>query len=108
MNRDDQQGIRRPSDHVEKFNDLPIATKEWLETRRRDDWDRIDKAIAFYDRMSPQEPKIKEALNYLERIRDRGKFFMWIVGGLLTVVFGFGVLSDHIVRVLNYFRGGHP
>lgn len=108
MSRDDQQDRQRPSDHVEQFNELPRATKEWLETRRRDDWDKIDKAMDFYDRMLAQEAKIREALAYLDRIRDRGKFFMWIVGGLLSVLFGFGVLSDHIVRLLSYLRGGNP
>lgn len=90
MDRDDQQGGHRPSDHVEQFKQLPRSTREWLQSRRKEDWDRIDRALAAFD-----------------RLQDRGKFLMWILGGLLTVFLGFGAFSDQVIRILNWLRG-HP
>lgn len=90
MNRDDEQDYRRPSDRVEKYNELPSSTRYWLETRRKDDWDRIDRALKFYD-----------------RVQDRGKFFVWLVMGGLTILFGFTASADQVIRILNWLRG-HP
>lgn len=58
-------------DHVERFNELPRATREWLETRRKDDWDRIDRALEFYERLQAREDKIDKALetfNVVEQV----------------------------------------
>lgn len=87
---------------------MPVAVRQWIETRRASDLDKLDKALEFYDRMGPQEAQLKEALQYIAKVRDRGKFFMWLVTGTLTIMFSFATFSDHIIRLLNYIRGGRP
>lgn len=90
MPRDDQQDVSRTQGHVEAFRELPRATREWLETRRKEDWEKIDDALEFY-----------------RKAKDRGRFLIWILGSLLTLFLGFGTFADQIVRLLNWLRG-HP
>lgn len=78
-----------PSEAVERFAQLPRATREWLETRRSGDWDEINDALGFY-----------------RSARTNGKFLLWLIGGFIGLFIGAVAFGDSVLKALGWFRGG--
>lgn len=74
---------------VRRFDQLPPDTRRFLEQLRKEDIEKINKAVRFY--------------NLLETV---GKFNSWLIVGAMTIFITFAAFGEAIRKVLGWMASG--
>lgn len=74
---------------IERFNELPEKTKQFLSDLRDDDIDTL-----------------ADGIKYMAAAKTIGTFVKWLIVGVLGVVTGVIMFAESIWKIISWFRIG--
>lgn len=81
-------GENRGRDYVERYSNLRESTREWLESRRDDDWKKMDESMEFY-----------------LKIKSNGKFVFWVITSILGAIMAMASFGESLVKMWTWMKG---
>lgn len=80
--------MKEQAEPVNAMAELPQETREFLARLRPDDLETIEDGVRL-----------------VNAVRTVGKFFKWVIVGLLGFVVGTVMFYESIVKIVGWFRG---